>query len=198
MQKKIIYIITVFCLLFLNGCNLEKQDVTVATGSDAVCYSSEFITEADDSQDVPVYVCGAVCNPGVYYIPVDSIKQDALLAAGGFAEGACENYVNLAEAVFSGERIYFPYEEELGEGYSPVSYEGSTVYEGDYGSQKVNINLATADILMTLPGIGAGKAQAIIDYRESVSPFYKIEDIKNVAGIKDNIYNNIKDSIVVN
>ena len=67
----------------------------------------------DGSEDkIAVYVCGAVVSPGVYYISEDAIKEEALILAGGFADGAATTYVNLAEKVSGGEQIYFPYEDE--------------------------------------------------------------------------------------
>ena len=62
---------------------------------------------------------------------------------------------------------------------------------------KVNINTADAKTLMTLPGIGESKANSIIKYRESKGNFNSIEDIKNISGIKDGVYNKIADSIKV-
>ncbi len=61
----------------------------------------------------------------------------------------------------------------------------------------ININIADKFELMQLKGIGEVKAEAIIDYRETVGQFNSIEDIKNVKGIGENIYNSIKDYITV-
>ena len=58
-----------------------------------------------------VHVCGAVVNPGVYYLDSDSLKKDALDAAGGFVDGASLEYINLAQHIKDGEQIYFPFEE---------------------------------------------------------------------------------------
>jgi comEA protein len=62
---------------------------------------------------------------------------------------------------------------------------------------KININIATVEELDALPGIGPSKAQAIVDYREKESIFTKPEDIKNVSGIGDKTYEQIKDYITV-
>lgn len=144
---------------------------------------------------VAVYVCGAVLVEGVYYLPSGSIKMDALNMAGGFAEGAATVYVNLAETVTEGEKIYFPYEEELEADYTPLSTKQS---ETSDASGKVNINTATLDVLMTLPGIGRNKAEAIVKYRDSNGTFNSIEDIMLVPGIKDGVYNQINEYICVN
>lgn len=62
---------------------------------------------------------------------------------------------------------------------------------------KVNINTADADALDTLPGIGPTIAQRIITYREENGNFTSIEEIKNVSGIGDSKYEEIKDSITI-
>lgn len=64
-------------------------------------------------------------------------------------------------------------------------------------SDKVNINTASLEELMTLSGIGESKARAIINYRNEVGLFENIEDIKNVSGIGDSAFEKIKDSITI-
>jgi len=61
---------------------------------------------------------------------------------------------------------------------------------------KININTATLEELMTLSGIGESKAKSIIKYREE-NPFKTIEDLKNVTGIGDNLFAQIKENITV-
>ena len=60
----------------------------------------------------------------------------------------------------------------------------------------ININTASKEELLTLNGLGESKVLAIISYREK-TPFKVVEDIKNVPGIKDNLFNKIKDFITV-
>ncbi len=62
---------------------------------------------------------------------------------------------------------------------------------------KININTATAEELSILKGIGEKKAASIMEYRENHGHFTKIEDIKNVKGIGDKIFEEIKDSITI-
>ena len=64
-------------------------------------------------------------------------------------------------------------------------------------SEKVNINTANLEQLQTLSGVGASKAQAILEYREKNGNFTKIEDIMKVSGIGNSVYEKIKDSITV-
>lgn len=192
------YLILVCNLLFgLLLCSCDNSQVKLLTEQEYTGYDvSDGDTEKtdipldDEGTEAAVYVCGAVVNPGVYYLPADAIKQDALCAAGGFQDGAAEFYVNLAEVVSDGERIYFPYEDELEAGYSPVA-------EAEEDG-RININTASKEELMSLPGIGESKADSLIEYRETCGGFKDIEEIMNIPGIKEGIYNNIKDYIVVN
>ena len=61
----------------------------------------------------------------------------------------------------------------------------------------MNINTADAATLMTLPGIGQSKADAIISYREEQGPFKKTSDLKKISGIKDGLFSKISDKITV-
>lgn len=153
--------------------------------------TSEAIVDINEDH-IPVYVCGAVNNPGVYYVSTYSIKEDLLDLAGGFCEGANETYVNLAETVSSGEKIYFPFiDEDIIESNS----NDKISLGNESSSEKININKASMEELMTLPGIGRGKATDIISYREANGDFTDVSEIKNVAGIKEGVYNKIKDYI---
>lgn len=84
---------------------------------------------------------------------------------------------------------------------APYKENSSSVSSSDNSSKPqvstVNINTATKEELDTLPGIGPSKAEAIITYRETVGRFNTIEDIKNVKGIGDKTFQNLKDYITV-
>ncbi len=135
-----------------------------------------------------VYVCGAVVNPGVVELTEGSRADDALRAAGGFAEDACRDYVNLAAKVTDGEKLYFP---------SVTEAEMLKAEEEAKEQGLVNINTADAEQLMTLPGIGEARARDIISYREEQGAFQKKEDLQKVSGIKENMYEKLCDKIVV-
>lgn len=145
------------------------------------------VTEAESS-NIKVYVCGAVANPGVVALPEGSRGEDALAAAGGFAENAWREYVNLAERVEDGQKLYFPTLDEAESGLiRPL--------EADDGL--VNINTADVATLCTLPGIGESRARDIIAYREANGAFESCEDIMKVSGIKTSVYSKISDLIKV-
>lgn len=205
MRKELKLIIVIICITtYLVGCgqesvkyiSTEADDIdsategTISTNVDIQEIGTD-TEQADIGDTVPVYVCGAVNNPGVYYLSPDSLKADALHMAGGLTTDAALDYVNLAEIVNAGEKIYFPYADEIVDG---VNISQSDNDQGNSG--KININTATKDELMTLPGIGDSKADAIIRYRDEYGPFQNIEDITNITGIKEGVYNNIKDHII--
>lgn len=133
-------------------------------------------------------MCGAVINPGVVEIPEGSRAEDALTAAGGFASEAGREAVNLAEWVKDGQMLYFPTEGEARE---------RRAQEADAAAGLVNINTADAAALCTLPGVGESRAADIIAYREANGGFESCEDIMKVTGIKDAMYQKIKDRITV-
>jgi competence protein ComEA len=137
---------------------------------------------------VAVYVTGAVQNPGVYYLPGESRVEDALEAAGGPTADADLDRVNLAQRVHDEDQIYFP---EMGEDGVPASSTGGST-EG-----LIDINTASADELEQLPGIGPALAQSIIDHRESRGPFSSIEEIMDVQGIGQGVFEDVRELITV-
>lgn len=150
-----------------------------------------------------VYVCGAVKRSGVYHLPGGSRIVDAIEAAGGCTKSADEECLNQAEFVTDGQRLYIPKKGEQDQAsvdQSQInSYNNSQENENVAGIQsgKINLNTATKEQLMTLPGVGESKAVAILEYRQEHGGFQSVDEIKKIRGIKDGVYNKIKDSIVV-
>lgn len=148
-----------------------------------------------------VYVCGAVCAPGVYELPVGSRIYEALALAGGMTEEASVDFVNQAEIVADGQMIRIPTEAEVEAG---IEFDGETLLPSEADSKngdadsRINLNTAGTAELMTLPGIGESKAMSILAYRENHGAFSSVEDVMKVEGIKEGVYNRIKDYIRVN
>lgn len=143
-----------------------------------------------------VHICGAVKDPGVYTLEENSRIYQAIEKAGGFREDADSDYLNQADMITDGMKIYVPTEAEVEEsGSSGAWMESAGAAAAD--SRLVNINTAGEELLCTLPGVGSIKAKSIIAYREDNGAFQKIEDIMNVEGIKDGLFQKIKDSITV-
>ena len=170
--------------------------------------------ETNDSQSFVVYVSGYVNNPGVYELSAGSRVIDAIDAAGGYSKEAYDNYLNLASLIADGQMIYVPSEEEIESGSiergvaSGADGSGAGGVTGGNGGGNggnssdsgtlVNINQASKEELMTLPGIGESKADKIIAYREANGRFNSPEGIMEISGIKDGLYNKIKDKICAN
>jgi len=199
----------------LCGC-VKKVDEAEFTGLDSI--EAETIAEelgeveavageGNASQEKPdtdmyIHVCGAVMQPGVYCMQPGERIYQAIEAAGGFAENACDSYCNQAMELTDGMKLWIPTMEEAAELPREAESLISTVTgtNGGTASDKkalLNINTATIEQLCTLSGIGEAKARAIVEYREQKGNFSRIEDIMKVAGIKQTGYDKIKDSITV-
>lgn len=155
--------------------------------------------EAEAPSSVCVFVCGAVAHEGVYRLKEGARLIDAVNAAGGFSKDADRTYINLAEYVYDTQRIEVPTLEEAqsmrDEGRSDQGAPGRS--DGISADGRVNINHAGKEDLMTLPGIGESKADRIIAYRQAHGDFTACEEVMNVNGIGEAMYENIKDYITV-
>ena len=142
-----------------------------------------------------VQVAGAVHKPGVYKLPEGSRVFQALELAGGVTADAQLKSLNQAAPVSDGEMIWVMTVEEAAA--QPVQM-GETSGNGSEGEDgKVNLNTATKEELMELPGIGAAKAASILAYREANGSFTKIEDLMKIEGIKEGVFSKIEDYVIV-
>ena len=227
-MKKIIFVILCTLMCICQGCSDEEvmeiiseeadkeenADDSIEEASDALADNTEKTEniETNDSQSFVVYVSGYVNNPGVYELSAGSRVIDAIDAAGGYSKEAYDNYLNLASLISDGQMIYVPSEEEVSQGNvesiagnggtSGIGVNGNGGNSGSNGTGNsgglVNINSASKEELMTLPGIGESKADKIIAYREANGRFNSPEGIMEISGIKDGLYNKIKDKICAN
>lgn len=192
----------VLCLLALTGAGLlyystqtAGPEVEIVKTEETGEIQNRMPDEAEQrldmeqpAKDIYVHVCGAVVSAGVYCLPEGARAADAIEAAGGVTDEGVPDLLNLAKTVSDGERIYIPAEGET---------ESFFRMEEQSGDDRVNINAASKEELMTLPGIGSARAEDIIAYRTSHGEFEKPEDIMNVAGIKEAAYQKIRDKIKV-
>ena len=196
--KMICFTIGLMMAVLLAGCS-GKQDARTVELSEAkegsVAEEKEEETEdsaIEENEDIYVHVCGEVNQPGVYCLPAGSRLYEAIEAAGGLKEGAAAESLNQAQEAKDGQQIYVPsIEESLKEG---VYGEGEPAEASD---GKINLNTAAKEQLMTLTGIGEAKAAAIIRYREENGGFQSIEELMEVEGIKEGVFNKIKDQIKI-
>ena len=173
---------------------------------DSINYENETNIEASPQvqviEEVPIYICGAVKKPGVYFVPTNAIINDVVEKGGGFTEEADPVAINLASQIIPNEKIIVPkVGEEIDK--STDSYdnreriESSSVSPQPYTSPvgAINLNTATKEQLMTLSGIGEVKAAAIIAYRQEKGVFSSIDELRNISGIGEKTFEKIKQFI---
>ncbi len=179
----------------------EAQIQEAGAGEDDSPDTEESASVEEDKEDsvsggqsgqVVVHVCGQVAAPGVYELAEGSRIYEAIEAAGGLSGQAAPEGLNQAACVEDGQQIYVPSVQELQENSSAAAGETGGVEDG-----RVNINTAGAEELMTLSGIGEAKAAAIIQYREEKGRFESIEELMEISGIKEGVFEKIKDQIKV-
>jgi len=156
-----------------------------------------------------VYIDGYINNPGVYEIKENDRIKTLIDKAGGFKEGYSIKNINLAAKLSDGDKIYIPSvsEEKVSENNNNININSSGKGQNVKNDRnnvsvmknnsKININTANISELKQITGIGESTANKIIDYRENVGKFKKIEDIKEVKGIGDAKYESLKNKITI-
>jgi competence protein ComEA len=157
-----------------------------------------------DRDDPPalVHVLGAVQRPGLVQLTRGARVVDAIAAAGGLTEDADVGAVNLARVVGDGEQLYVP---RVGEtppapadhGGPAGGPPGSTGGAGGATGPKVALNTATQADLETLPRIGPALAQRILEWRSANGRFSTVDDLMQVTGIGQKLFDGIKDRVTV-
>lgn len=179
----------------------EKENTTINASIEE---SKNDIEEKENKEEpkemgtgIFVHIDGWIQNPGVYEIKENDRVNTIIEKAGGLKEGASIKSINLAARLSDGDKIYIPNREE------EKQIETTEVKRNNTGTvkitknSKININKASISELKQITGIGESTANKIIDYRENVGKFKKIEDIKEVKGIGDSKYESIKDKITI-
>lgn len=176
------------------------------------------------SNKITIDIKGEIKKPGVYELEEGSRVIDAIKESGGLTKEADTSTINLSkkledsnviiiygknkkeekiENVIELQTIIEYIEKECScpeiENNACINIEDVVIEKAD-GNQPnslVNINTATKETLMTLQGIGESKAIDIINYRNETGPFKNIEEIKNVKGIGESIFEKIKEYITI-
>lgn len=199
-QTLLKFCVSILCFLcVLSSCRETEKDMP-----EEEAFSQVEIAEAEEKEEpeeeqpavICVYVCGQVVNPGVYELHEGERVNHAILAAGGMTETACKTSLNLAEILTDGQMIYVPSVEEA-ENLQSGTEQGLTGNVSEAEDGRVNLNTAEKAELMTLTGIGESRADAILTYRKEHGGFKDIEEIKKIEGIKEGVFNRIKDQITV-
>ena len=182
--------------------NTYKIQETERESSDTQSDGTETAGFEDVTENIMcyVYICGAVRQPGVYALPEGSRIYEVIQMAGGLLEDADVTVVNQAEEITDGMMIQIYTIEQMDtiEETEALQVWNKAAENAQSNDDRIDINTATVTELMTLPGIGNSKANAIIDYRETYGAFSCIEDLMKVPGIKDGIFQQMKEHIKVN
>lgn len=187
-RKEKVGLIVFAAIILLIASFKYYNNIEQGEGIDIKNQQNEVIT---NNKFIEVYICGEVNKPGVYKMVDGDRVNDLIKAAGGFTNKADLESVNLAIKLKDEDYIKIPSKVIL-ENTSEVLTNTQTNKQG-----KININTAGVEELKTLPRIGDSIAKRIIDYRSKNGRFKRIEDIKNVSGIGEKMFENIKDLICV-
>ncbi|MGX4600884.1 helix-hairpin-helix domain-containing protein [Faecalimicrobium sp. JNUCC 81] len=161
----------------------------------------EDIKVAKSNKDVnnkvaTIYISGEVNSPGVVTIDSDKRLSDAIDKLGGLTKEADFNRINLAMKIEDEKHYIIP---KIGEELEFNNEESNTMKSFENkDSNKININTATVQELDSLPGVGEATANKILNYRQENGTFKSIEEIKNVNGIGEKKYEDLKDAICIN
>jgi len=175
--------------------------------------------EKDDNKEEVYYkvdVKGQVNVPGIYELKKDSRVIDAINIAGGLTGDANTTVINLSKKI-KDEMVIIIYSNSEVVDFSKTKEKESEILDKCYQKNEtsltndaciedekvsntnslISINTATLEQLMTLSGIGEAKASDIINYREANGGFKTIDELKNVTGIGESLFDKIKENITL-
>ena len=168
--------------------NLQTEVTTVSKDEKEDKNQKEEVVEQDL---ITVDVKGAVKSPGIYDLPVGSRINDAVQKAGGLTDNADSKSINLAQRISDEALVYVPTKEEA------TNQEAHSNTSNTKENKKVNLNKASLEELKQVKGLGAKRAQDIIDHRESNGKFKSVDELKKVSGIGAKTIEKLKEYVTV-
>lgn len=217
-KQKIIIIISIMMVIgigyYAYSKENSKNEINDLQVEETNIENKESIKEKNK---IKVHISGAIKNEGVFELDENSRIIDAIEQSGGLTEQAYTKYINLAEVLEDGSKIYIPTKEEIENqekqnnekqnNEDVESFKNTIPINSKENNQntkttnqktkKININTATQEELDSLPGVGTSTANKILNYRKENGKFKTKEDIKDVSGIGESKFNKIKDLIEV-
>lgn len=156
-------------------------------------------------KEITVYISGQVAKEGVVTLSSDKRLADAVEKLGGLTKNADTNNINLAMKLEDEKHYIIPKEGEVIQNNSDSTQvtsnkdnnSSNNATQSDSQGSKININTADLKQLDNIPGVGEATANKILSYRDENGEFKSIEEIKNVNGIGDKKFENMKDLICV-
>ena len=212
-KKYIIFIaIIIVCIIGIYYLFIKEKDYIKYDSELSVLNKIENNTNKEESKNkdikekITIYITGAIKNQGVYELEEKSRIVDCIEKAGGLTEDADLKNINLAYVIEDGMKIYIPKNSDNNEVKDDTNLyvykeKNNTINSDNINletqNNKIDINTASQTELETLPGIGPSTAAKIINYRKENGKFNNIEDIKNINGIGDSKYEQIKNLIKI-
>ncbi len=212
----LLVVASIFIIKNINFEDKEDENIVLNTKKDI-----KKDKEEEDVSDIyyQVDIKGEVINPGIYTVKEGSRVIDVIRLAGDLTDNADTSVLNLSKKV-KDEMVIIVYSFNEVESFTETKEKEEIEQEACINqndiindaciedssndtsssvviSGKISLNTANLDELMMLPGIGEAKAEAIIKYREEVGAFQNIEELKEVSGIGDAIFDQIKESITI-
>ncbi|MBW6408803.1 helix-hairpin-helix domain-containing protein [Clostridium weizhouense] len=193
----IILAITIFTYIRGGAKELKKNDNT-----SIFVENNALETEADNDKNfikeiknkkIVVEIKGEVNKPDVYELNDDSIVKDLIDIAGGITEKAEISNINRAKKLQNHELIYISNKNEILNKGESLNNTGTSLKNNG----KININSSSMEELKKIPGIGDAKAKKIIEYRENIGLFNSIEDLRNIDGIGEKMFEKLKNEVEV-
>ena len=182
--------------LFFDGGEEEEYKNEFAAIEEVEDKTEEEIKAADPIMKVDIK--GAVSNEGVYTAAEGDRIEDIVRKAGGLADDANPESINLAQRVEDQMVIHVMRKgEEPKMALAEPQITGTGKAPTEAKGQKININSASEEELQNITGIGPSKASAIIQYREEQGPFSSVEDLMNISGIGEKTFEKMKDQVTI-
>ena len=189
----------------------KNTEDTINKNDGADNSSSSNSNEANKSEkdvgvkEITVYISGQVAKEGVVTLSSDKRLADAVEKLGGLTKNADTNNINLAMKLEDEKHYIIPKEGEVIQNNSDSTQvtsnkdnnSSNNATQSDSQGSKININTADLKELDDIPGVGEATANKILSYRDENGEFKSIEEIKNVNGIGDKKFENMKDLICV-
>jgi competence protein comEA helix-hairpin-helix repeat region len=202
-QKIIVVVLIIIMCIVIGYYIISKTEKYDYSDIEKISNIIEEDQEVDDNiieNKIVIHITGEVEEEGVIELEKGARISDAIEEAGGTTEEADLSNVNLAYSLSDGQKVKIPNINEKDEEIIVVEEKAgdNIIIEGNKSKEeKININKAAQTEIETLPGIGPSTALKIINYRNEHGKFKNIEDIKNVSGIGDSKFENIKEYICV-
>lgn len=223
----LVLIIICFMVIRTKELKEKNIEYTIIKDNNSLIKETNDINEVikDDKNKIKIDIKGQVVVPGVYELEESSRVIDAVNIAGGLTDIANTSLINLSKKledqmviiIYSNEEVLNSNVKEIETVFKVIEKEcncpnikndscintelDNSSTENNTNDNKetigiININTASLEELMTLPSVGESKANAIIEYRKE-NKFITIEDIKNISGIGDALFEKIKEYITV-